>query len=160
MRNEKWNLLGTKMKCISITGVDNSGKSTLIQRLWDETDGKYYIQDRDLSTRHFFNILLGRVGYGDNVYLKQYKEKISAYRQLLDLAVILEVNEDDWSKRCLEHKEPKLVGILPFKEHQKELIRHFDKARYKNVLRLNTSELSEDECFDKIMKRLGLNRRK
>jgi len=146
------------MKCISVTGIDKSGKSTLIQRLWDETDGKYYIADRDLSTRHFFNILLGRVDDSDKVYLKEYKSKIAAYRQLLDLAIVLEVNEDDWSKRCLDHKEQPLVGNLNFKEHQKELIRYFEKARYKNVLKLNTSELSEDECVRLIYKRLGLHK--
>ena len=147
------------MKCISITGIDKSGKSTLIQRLWDYTDGKYYIADRDLSTRHFFNILLGRVNEKDPVYKKEYQNKLSAYRQLLDLAVILVVNEKDWSERCLKHKEKPLVGELSFKDHQKQLVRHFEKAKYKNVLKLNTSELSEDECFNAILKRLGLHRR-
>jgi len=148
------------MKCISITGIDKSGKSTLIQRVWDATNGNYYVADRDLSTRHFFNILLGRVNKNDKVYHKEYKNKIAAYRQLLDLAVLLEVNEFDWKLRCHSHKEKPLVGNLSFGLHQKALIKHFDKAHYKNVLKLNTSELSEDECFDAIMKRLGLYGRK
>lgn len=148
------------MKCISITGIDKSGKSTLIDKLWHAVDKKYYIDDRDISTWHFFNVLLNRVDKKDTLYNKQYKEKLKAYRQLIDLAVILVVDEDDWINRCKEHKEQCLVGGLSFKDHQNELIRHFEKAKYKNTLMLNTSKSSEDYCLDEILHRLGIHRRK
>ena len=146
------------MKFISITGIDKSGKSTLINSLWKELGRKDYIMDRDISTWHCFNHMLNRVN-NDKVYEKEYKNKLNAFRQLVDLAIILEVNEEDWNNRCKEHNEQDLVG-LPFKEHQEMIHKSFNKAKYKNVLRLNTSELSIDECLDIIFKRLGKHRRK
>lgn len=142
------------MKFITITGIDKSGKSTLINALWNVLDKTHYVMDRDLSTWHFFNEMAGRVD-GNRVYKKEYKNKLNIFRQLVDLAIILEVNEEDWSKRCLEHKEQPLYGNLSFKEHQKQINRYFTKAKYPNILRLNTSELSIDECLRLICKRLG-----
>lgn len=146
------------MKFITITGIDKSGKSTLIDSLWKELGKTDYVMDRDISTWHCFNIMLQRVD-NDKIYHKEYKNKLNVFRQLVDLSIILEVNEEDWKERCKEHLEDDLVG-LPFNEHQEMIHRFFDKARYKNVLRLNTSKLSIDECLDIILKRLGKHRRK
>jgi DNA invertase Pin-like site-specific DNA recombinase len=41
-----------------------------------------------------------------------------------------------------------------------KLIKEFDKAKFKNVLRLNTSVQSEDECVSLILKRLKIHRNK
>lgn len=146
------------MKFITIDGIDKSGKTTLINALWKELNCKDYIMDRSISSWHCFNIMLGRVD-NDKIYQKEYKNKLNAFRQLVDLSIILEVNEEDWKNRCLEHSEQPLIG-LPFKEHQELIHRYFNKAKYKNVLRLNTSNLSIDECLDIILKRLGKHRRK
>jgi len=148
------------VKFITIDGTDKSGKSSIIEGIWKETNGLVYPMDRGLSSWHFFNVLLERIPKEDKVYHKEYKQKLKAFRQLVDLSVILSVNEEDWKTRCKEAKEQPLVGNLSFEEHQKELIHYFNKARYSNVLRLNTSELSEDECVNKILARIGYNRRK
>ena len=148
------------MKFITITGIDKSGKTSLSHLLWKKFKHKHVIVDRDISTFHFFNLLLDRVKESDKIYFKEYKNKINVYRQLVDLAIILEVNEDDWIKRCSTHDEDPLVGDLSFKDHQAELIRHFNKAKYPNVLKLNTSKLTEDECMSLILKRLGIHKEK
>ena len=147
------------MKFISVDGSDKSGKSSILEGVWNATNGLVHIEDRSPSTWNFFNKLLDRIPDKDkNVYEKAYKHKIGIYRQLLDLAVILEVSENDWSSRCLDHKEPTLVGDLSFKEHQKQLIKEFDKCKYPNVLRLNTSEKTLDECVTLILKRIGIHK--
>lgn len=143
------------MKFITIDGVDKSGKSALISKLFLKTNGLVYMQDRSLSGWNFFNSLLYR-NKDNSSYYKEYKQKLKTFRKVVDLSIILEVNEKDWLARCKEAKEPELVGNLSFKDHQKELINEFNKAKYPNVLRLNTSELSEEDCINMILKRLGI----
>lgn len=141
------------MKYISIDGTDKSGKSTIIEEIFKKTNGLVFIIDRSPSGWNFFNELLGR-SKNNNLYKKQYNSKLKDFRKLIDLSIILEVEESDWLKRCKDTNEPSLVGTLPFIEHQKELVKYFDKARYKNVLRLNTSKLTINECVNLIIKRI------
>ncbi len=141
------------MKFVTIDGIDKSGKSSIASELFKKTNGLVFIIDRSMCSWHFFNELLER-SKNTITYKKEYNSKLKDFRKLIDLSVILEVNEDDWKERCKEHEEPELVGNLPFSEHQKELTRWFDKAKYSNVLRLNTSELTVDECINLILKRI------
>lgn len=142
------------MKFVSIDGIDKSGKSTLIERLFKETNGLVFIMDRSPSSWHFFNELLGR-SENNPCYKKQYNNKVKDFRKFIDLSIILTVDEDIWLERCKEHNEPSLVGTLSFIEHQNKLVQYFDKARYPNVLRINTSEITIDECVNEILKRIG-----
>lgn len=141
------------MKFITIDGIDKSGKSTIISEIFKRTNGTVLIMDRSLSGWHFFNELMERYNKNSS-YKKDYNDKLKDFRKVVDLSIILELNEKDWKNRCKEHKEEPLIGNLPFLEHQKELIRWFDKAKYRNVLKLNTSELTINECINKIMKRI------
>ena len=142
------------MKFISVTGIDKSGKSSLINELYKRTNGLVYVMDRDISTWNFFNEFYRRIK-NEKVYKKEYKNKLDAFRKLLDLAVILEVNEKDWKERCKKHNEQELIGS--FEEHSNGIRKSFDKARYPNVLRLNTSEKTLDECVKEICKRIGFH---
>jgi len=141
------------MKFISITGIDKSGKSTIIQEIYEKTNGLVYVMDRDISTWHFFNILMDRDRHNIS-YKKEYNAKLKDFRRVVDLSILLNIDEDTWKNRCEKHNEQELVGTLSMLEHQKELSRWFDKAKYKNVLKLNTSELTIDECVNKILKRI------
>lgn len=144
------------MRVITISGIDKSGKTSLGEKLWNVLGRRAMVIDRDISGHHFFNEIEDRVS-GDLVYAREYKRKLGVYRQLVDLAVILEVEEEDWKERCKKTNEPPLIGELNFVDHQKKLISIFNKAKYKNVLRLNTSDLSIDECLSIILKRLGVH---
>lgn len=141
------------MKFISIDGIDKSGKSTIISELFKKTNGLVYIIDRSPCGWHFFNELLER-NKDDNLYKKQYNAKLKDFRKLIDLSILLTIDRETWLERCKEHKEPPLVGNLSFVEHQEELVRYFTKARYPNVLKLNTGELTINECVNEIMKRI------
>ena len=141
------------MKIVTITGIDKSGKSTIISELFKRTNGLVYIIDRDISTWHFFNELLER-SKDNNLYKKQYNAKLKDFRKIINLSILLTIDKETWLERCKEHKEPPLVGNLSFAEHQKELVRYFTKAHYSNVLKLNTGKLTINECINEIIKRI------
>ena len=141
------------MRVVSIDGSDKSGKSSIIGELFQRTNGLVFIIDRSPSGWHFFNELLGR-DKTDPKYKKEYNAKLKDFRKFVDLSVLLEVNEEDWKNRCEEHNEQQLVGDLSFKDHQKEIARQFSKAQYNNILKLNTTDLSIDECVEAILRRL------
>jgi len=141
------------MRVLSIDGVDKSGKSSIIKEVFERTNGLVYILDRSPSSWHFFNELLER-SKKDTAYKKEYNAKLKDFRKFVDLSVLLHVEEEDWKSRCKEHDEQDLVGDLSFREHQREIARYFQKAQYPNVLKLNTTDLSIDECVDKIMERI------
>ena len=143
------------MKIITIDGSDTSGKSTIIGKVFKKTNGTVMIMDRSISSWHFFNELTGRVPEKDRSwYKKQYNAKVKDFRKIVDLSILLTVEEEDWIERCEEHKEPELIGSLSFIEHQREIERYFNKAKYKNVLKLNTSHTTIDSCVNNILERL------
>lgn len=139
------------MKILTIDGIDKSGKTTIIQEVFKKTNGNIFIIDRGMSSWHFFNELLNR---GNNAYKKQYNSKIKDFRKIVDLSVLLTVEEDDWIERCKDSKEQKLIGNLSFDDHQNEIARYFNKAKYKNILKLNTSQVTIECCVNNILERL------
>ena len=146
------------MKFITVDGIDKSGKSSIIKEVFSATNGTVLIMDRSLSSWHFFNEITDRVPEEQKIrYAKEYNAKLKDFRSVVDLSIILTVSEKDWLIRCKEHSEQPLIGDLNFDEHQREIERYFNKAKYKNVLRLNTTELTIEECVNLILKRLGGN---
>ena len=141
------------MKFITIDGIDKSGKSTIIAEVFKKTNGKVFIIDRSMSSWHFFNVLLDRIDENSS-YKKEYNNKLKEFRRIVDLSIFLKVNEEDWIKRCKKENEPPLVGTLSMYDHQLQLEKYFMKARYKNILNLNTSHLTINECVNAILKRL------
>lgn len=133
---------------ITITGIDKSGKSTLIKSFMQATHYEHYVVDRDPSTYHFFNVLRHRLTGHEE--LSRYWSFQKKFKQYVDLAILLKVNEEDWEHRCDIHNEPSLVGDLKFTEHQNMIEHFFDKARYNNILKLNTTDSSIDDCVNAI----------
>ena len=136
------------MKFITVSGIDKSGKTTLIKAFMEETNYQHYVVDRDPSNYFFFNVIRDRIK--DVSQVSEYGRFQRKFSDFVDLAILLKVNEKDWSKRCEEHKEDPLVGQLSMKNHQKEIEEFFDNAKYKNYLKLNTSILSIEECVNEI----------
>jgi len=147
------------MKLISVCGIDKSGKTTIIKRINEITNKNHIIADRDASAYDFFNHLLDRIE-NKSEYEKEYREKQIQFRTITNLAIFLTVSKKDWLVRCKEHNEQKLVGDLSFTKHQNALLKNFNNMKYPNVLKLNTSKLTEDECMSLILKRLGIHKEK
>ena len=136
------------MKFITVSGIDKSGKTTLISAFMEATKYKHYVVDRDPSNFHFFNVLRDRIK--DVKQVSEYGHFQRRFSDFIDLAILLKADTKDLKERFEEHNEPKLVGNLSIEQHQKEIEQFFDSASYKNSLKLNTSILSVEECINKI----------
>lgn len=136
------------MKFITITGIDKSGKTTLINEFMESTGHEHYVIDRSPDTFFFFNILRNRIK--DCEQQDRYLDFQNKFSQFVDLAVFLYSSKKDLKERFKEHNEPKIVGNLSLLEHQNEIEKYFDNAGYSNYLKLNTSTLSVEECVEKI----------
>ena len=136
------------MLFITITGIDKSGKSTLIKAFHEATDYEHYVVDRSPDTFNFFNIIRNRIK--DCNQISKYFEFNEKFKNILDLAVLVSADPEDLEKRFIEHLEPPLVGEYSFKDHMILLEDYFNRAKYKNVLKINTSKRSIKECVETI----------
>ena len=136
------------MLFITITGIDKSGKSTLIKAFHEATDYEHYVVDRSPDTFWFFNVIRDRVKNPNQIC--KYFELNDKLKNVLDLAILISAEPEDLEKRFIEHLEPPLVGEYSFKDHIILLEDYFDRAKYKNVLKINTSKHSIKECVETI----------
>lgn len=136
------------MLFVTVTGIDKSGKSTLIDKFMKSTNYKHYVVDRDPSTFHFFNLLRCRVESKEQ--LLEYSIFQEKFNRIVDLAILLKVDESDWIERCKKHNEPELVGNLSMTQHQMSIEKYFHIANYKNTLTINTSIYTVEECINLI----------
>ena len=137
---------------ITFSGIDKSGKTTLINAFMEETNYEHYVVDRDPSNYFFFNVLRDRISGSKQFF--EYENFQKRFNKCIDLAILLYANEKDIIERFETHNEPDLVGNLSIEDHQKELEFFFDNAKYKNALRLNTSNLSVEECVKLIQDKI------
>lgn len=140
------------MKHIIITGIDKSGKTSVIKNLTLATNGNNYIYPRCPSTIYFFNKLENREP--NKKYDKLYHKSIHKMRDIVDLSVLLYANESDIKERFLEHKEQNLIGNLTITEHMKQIEKYFDECKWHNAIKINTSNYTIDETVDIIMENI------
>jgi len=143
------------MKLITITGIDKSGKTTLIERVSEETNFQHYILDRDPSTYCFFNNLQHRWNSPKYAQVSDYIKFSDKFKKIVDLAIFIRANPEDITNRFRDHNEGRLVGDLNIIEHQNEIERYFDYVEYPNTLKLNTSTLNINECVEEILRKLN-----
>ena len=142
------------MKFISVTGIDRSGKTTLLQAFNEATNFVHMTVDRDPSTVMFFADLMHRVK-GRKRYHQNYKQVIN-YKFVPDLAVYLFADPEDIQYRFDVTNEPALIGDLNFKYHMQLMEDYFNKAGYLNTIKLNTSILTPQECANRMVTQLGV----
>ena len=135
---------------ITFSGIDKSGKTTLIKTFMEDTNYEHYVVDRDPSNYHFFNFIRKRLKDTNQHF--RYESFQRKFNKCVDLAILLYADPEDIEKRFKKHNEPKLVGDLSVEEHMKELEFFFDNAKYKNTLKINTSLYDVDSCL-KVIKR-------
>lgn len=140
------------MKFITITGIDKSGKTTLINAFMEKTCHEHYVIDRSPDTFAFFNEIRDRVK--DSKQMNRYYEFNNNFKRSLDLAILIYGSPDVIEERFKEHNEPKLVGDYSYKEHMEKLEEFFDNANYLNTLKINTSTHTIDECVTMIERKI------
>ena len=126
------------MKYITVSGIDRSGKTTLIKEYLERTNYKDYLVDRDPS--NIFALNFAQKRWNKEVFdWAEYREFICKHRSCVDLAILLTCDMDVLKERFAATNEPAIAGHYPIEEHQKIIEDFFYSAEYPNVLVMNTS---------------------
>ena len=134
---------------ISISGIDKSGKTTILNALNEATNYQHFVIERDPATVMFFAKLLGRP-----IDTMEYEKLMYHYRSMPFLSVLLTCDNEDLENRFAEHNEPALPGPLSIADHQSGIIEAFIKANWRFPLIHNTSFWSVKETVAAIIERL------
>ena len=140
------------MKHIIVTGVDKSGKTSIINAYMKKTNYCDYVVDRDPSTYHFLNFVQDRIS--DIEQVDSYIEFVENFKYNIHLAVLLICKPSALRKRFRLHNEPDLVGDLSMEEHQEMLADYFRRVEYPNSLVIETSNKTIDQCVNLIVNKL------
>ena len=132
----------TKLKhfCVSLDGIDKSGKSTLVKYLARMCNFTWNILDRGVITNLVWNKIQGR----DIEYdLEMWKSTVF---------VKLNVDKADWEIRCKIHNEPPMPDS--YETMTKAYDDMFDWFRNHGfyVLEFNTSKMTQYQIAKKIVK--------
>jgi len=132
-----------------ITGIDKSGKSTLVDALNKKTNYEHYVIERCPTTVRHFAELLRRPF--DEVRFHQLCQSLNT-NSVLHVCLFAE----DWliKERFIEANESPLPGDLTFHEHQNHIMMAFTRANWQHRLFLNTGRLSINVCVNIILKKL------
>lgn len=129
------------MKFITVSGIDKSGKSSIIAEFMTQTFWEHYVVDRDPSNYHGLNYIQDRIRSKSN-QLKLYEEFKDKLKHIVDLAIFVKCDPKVIEKRFIEHNEQPLVGKYSIEEHQKILENCFDEFNYPNSIKIDTTEMS------------------
>ena len=137
------------MKFITVSGIDKSGKTSIIDEFMKQTHYINYVVDRDPSNYHALSLIQDRIQ--NSMQIKEYYEFTEKFVSCVDLAIFLSCDSRTLMQRFTTHNEPPIVGSLSFEAHQGVLENEFDKMRYKKTLKFDTSHYSIQEVVDSIV---------
>ena len=100
------------MKFITVSGIDKSGKTTVIKELMERTMFKHYVVDRDVSNYWALSVLQNRFLNGPEEDLLDYIESREKFKNAVDLAILLTCDIERLKERFTVSDEPPLnLGI-------------------------------------------------
>ena len=140
------------MKIISITGIDRSGKTSVIKEFTELTNGNHYIFPRDISTIYFFNKLENREP--NKKYDKHYHRAVSKIRGIVNLSVLLYCDPEILDMRFKDTNEHNLIGNLSVKEHMYQIEKYFDECDWHNIIKIDTGKHTVKETARIILENL------
>ena len=138
------------MKFITVSGIDKSGKTSIIDAYMTKTKYRDYLVDRDPSNYMALNDIQDRIESIEQ--MDDYYAFTEAYKHMVDLAVLLLCDPDALAKRFAINHEPPLVGDLSFAEHQNIIRLYFSRVSYPNSLIIDTTDKTIDQCVNLIIK--------
>jgi len=140
------------MKFITVSGIDKSGKTSIIKAYMEKTLYRNYMVDRDPSNYMALSYIQDRIEDIDQ--MDAYYEFMENFKYTVDLAILLTATPDALEKRFKLHQEPELVGDLTFEEHQDEIKNYFERVRYPKSIIINTTDKTVDNCVNLIINKL------
>jgi thymidylate kinase len=141
------------MRFITVSGIDKSGKTSIIDAYMNRTKYVDYLVDRDPSNYMALNDIQDRIQSTDQV--EEYNDFVGVFGYSVDLAILLTCEPQALEKRFKLNHEPDLVGNLSFAEHQAMIKYYFKKANYPNSLIIDTTDKTVDQCVILIINKLG-----
>jgi thymidylate kinase len=140
-----------KQQIIIFEGVDKSGKTTLLNKFNKETNFKYWVMDRSIISSLVYNELFKR---NDEDYYISILETMLENFDILFVYCYADIK--DINERLYLHNEslPKeLSRIEKVQKLYKEYLNGINLPT-RTYIELNTSQLSVDECIEKIKESL------
>lgn len=137
-------------KFITVSGIDRSGKTSIIKALMEETQYRNFIVDRDPSNFYGLSVIQNNRGITED-YKNQYKKLKKKFSKLVDIAVFLYCDPKELVRRFVETDEPDIVGDLCLTEHQDFLLKCFKEYGYKKFIIVNTAINSVEQCVRMIL---------
>ena len=137
------------MKFITISGIDKSGKTSVLNALNKITNYQHFIIERDTTAVLFFAKLLHRP-----IDYSAYKQLIRQFQAFHHLAVFLYADPQIIGARFAVHDEPQLPGNLSIKDHQRQLMIEWKSAVWRYPLSINTTVLSINETVNIIKEKI------
>lgn len=141
------------VKFITVSGIDKSGKTTIIDEYMRKTKYANYLVDRDPSNYMALNDIQDRIQSIEQV--EEYNDFMSVFSYNVDLAVLLTCEPQALEKRFKLNREPDLVGNLSFVEHQAMIKYYFNRVRYPNSIIIDTTDKTVEQCVSLIINKLG-----
>ena len=138
------------MKLITISGIDKSGKTTLVNAFNKATKYQHFVIEREPSAVRFFCELLNRP-----FNTSEYNLLITMLKKVPALHVFLYADVKTLRRRFLKHDEPALPGSINMAEHQLNLYQCWSNTKWKNPLVLNTDKKTIDECVQHMIEAIN-----
>ena len=141
------------MKFITVSGIDKSGKTSIIDAYMIKTKFANYLVDRDPSNYMALSDIQDRIQSTEQ--MEEYLSFINEFVCNVDLAVLITCAPQALEKRFKLNHEPPLVGDLDFEGHQAMIKYYFKRANYPNSLIIDTTDKTVEQCVNLIVKKLG-----
>ena len=140
------------MRFVTVSGIDKSGKTSIIRAYMTKTNYEDFLVDRDPSNFMALNYIQDRIESIEQI--DDYYGFVEGYKHNVDLAVLLICKPKALEKRFKLNHEPPLVGDLTFEEHQDVIIDYFSRVEYPNFVIIDTTDKTVDQCVAVIIKNL------
>lgn len=141
------------MRFITVSGIDKSGKTTIIDEYMRRTKYSNYLVDRDPSNYMALNDIQDRIRTIEQV--DDYIGFMADFKHNVDLAVLLTCEPQALEKRFKLNHEPDLVGNLSFAEHQAMIKYYFERVKYPHSIQIDTTDKTVEQCVNAIINKLG-----
>jgi len=141
------------MRFVTVSGIDKSGKTSIIDAYMKRTKYRNYLVDRDPSNYMALSDIQDRIQSMEQV--DDYIGFMEDFKKGVDLAVLLTCEPQALEKRFKLNHEPDLVGDLSFLEHQAMIKHYFHRVKYPNSLEIDTTNKTVEQCVNLIVNKLG-----
>lgn len=131
-------------KIVILSAVDRAGKDTMINEIDKQTRYKHMTMDRGPESFQAYCDIFNK---GDD--LKEiYKEmELELSKTDIVLAIYIDCSTEELERRCIETNHE----ILDFDYHKSVMEHYFDKAPYKNKVKIDTTNKHISEIVKELI---------